>query len=66
MQTRQTTETGDGFVSLVNLKKLVSRLLPSGSPARSVILAERDTLPVREALAKFEVFDRLLANELAA
>jgi hypothetical protein len=29
-----------------------------------VILAEDDTLPLEEALAKFAIFDRLLAAEL--
>ena len=53
-------------VSLARLKSVARRLLPSSSPARTVILAEKDVLPVGEALAKFEVFDRLLSNELAA
>lgn len=29
-----------------------------------LILAEKDILPASEALAKFEVFDRLLSKEL--
>ena len=53
-------------VSLVSLKELVRRILPASSPARSVILAEKDLLPVPEAVAKFEVFDRLLMKELAS
>ena len=51
-------------VSLTHLKDLVRRLLPPSSTARSVILAEKDSLPASEALAKFEVFDRLLCSEL--
>jgi hypothetical protein len=51
-------------VSLSEIKETARRLLPLSSTARSVILAERDKLPVSEALAKFEVFDRLLSSEL--
>jgi hypothetical protein len=51
-------------ISLAHLKELVRRVLPPSSPARNVILAEKDFLPVFEALAKFEVFDRLLVKEL--
>jgi hypothetical protein len=36
---------------------------PVNSTARAVILAEKDALPLSEALAKFEVFDRLLVKE---
>ncbi len=53
-----------GEISLVGLKEKARRILPPNSPARNLILAEKDTLPVGEALAKFEVFDRLLMNEL--
>ena len=55
-----------GPVSLAGLKDLVRRLLPPGSTARSVILAEKDILTVHEVLAKFEIFDRLLVRELAS
>ena len=51
-------------VSLARLKDLVRRLLPPTSAARTVILAEKDVLPAREAFAKFEVYDRLLSKEL--
>ena len=54
----------DDIVSLVRLKDAVNRLLPANSTTRAVILAEKDTLPLAEALAKFEVFDRLLLQEL--
>jgi len=66
MQTPKTAEADSELVSLSNLKELVRRLLPPGSPARTVILAEKDLLPTREALAKFEVFDRLLVKELGS
>ncbi len=57
--------SADGeFISISKVKDLASRLLPVGSTARAVILAERDVLPVSEALAKFEIFDRLLRSEL--
>lgn len=66
MQASRTAETENGFISISSLKELVRRILPTNSAARSVILAEKDSLPVREAMAKFEVFDRLLAKELAS
>ena len=64
MQGSHFTETTDGLVSLVKVKEMARRILPVSSTARSVILAERDNLPASEALAKFEVFDRLLCSEL--
>lgn len=64
MQTALPRDPGSESVSLVKLKDVVRRLLPPGSPARSVILSEKDTLPASEALAKFEIFDRLLSSEL--
>ena len=54
----------DDPVSLVRLKDAVRRLLPASSTTRAIILAEKDILPLAEALAKFEVFDRLLMQEL--
>ena len=51
-------------VSLVKLKDLARRLLPPSSTTRSLILAEKDMLPAQEALAKFEIYDRLLSSEL--
>ena len=57
-------QRGDDLVSLLRLKDAVRRLLPANSTTRAVILAEKDTLPLAEALAKFEVFDRLLMTEL--
>ncbi len=53
-------------VSLLKLKDAARRLLPIGSLARTVIIAEPDALPLAEALAKFKVFDRLLVEELSA
>ena len=54
----------DEIISLSKIKDAARRLLPSDSPVRSVILAEKDSLPAPEAFAKFEVFDRLLSREL--
>ena len=51
-------------VDLRRLKELVSRLLPPSSNLRSLVLAEADQLPLPQALAKFEIFDRLLLKEL--
>ena len=61
---KQVPPNGEETLSLVNLKAVVQRMLPSSSTARSLILAEKDWLPAREALAKFEVYDRLLSKEL--
>jgi hypothetical protein len=51
-------------VNISWVKAAAGRLLPRDSPARGVILAEDDDLPLEEALAKFAVFDRLLVMEL--
>ena len=53
------------IVLLSRIKDAARRLLPISSTARSLILAEKDVLPASEALAKFEIFDRLLISELA-
>jgi len=42
----------------------VSRLLPPSSTLRGLVLAEADQLPLPQALAKFEIFDKLLRKEL--
>ena len=62
MQTSQDYE----FVSLSKLKDAARKLLPADSITRRVIAAEPDTLPLAEALSKFEIFDRLLIEELGA
>ena len=51
-------------VQLSGVKEAARRHLPSVSTARAVMLAERDALPMNEAVAKFEVFDRILVQEL--
>ncbi len=51
-------------VSLVRLKDAARRLLSPNSVTRSMILGEKDSLPLQEAIAKFEIFDRLLLKEL--
>lgn len=51
-------------VSLARHKSVARRLLPPSSAARSIILSEKDALPVPEALAKFEILDGLLSSEL--
>lgn len=55
----------DGPVSMLGVKAAARNLLPPGSLARKMILAEDDALPLEEALGKFAVFDRLLTIELA-
>ena len=57
MQSNRNEELDSELVSLVRLKDVVRRLLPSTSMTRSIVLAEEDLLPVQEAIAKFEVFD---------
>ena len=51
-------------VSLVELKALARRLLPRNSILLTLILSEPDSLPRVVALAKLEVFVRLLHHEL--
>jgi hypothetical protein len=64
MQTPSRSEVTSDSISLSGVKDAARRLLPPSSTARKLILAERDALPASEALAKFEVFDRLLCSEL--
>jgi hypothetical protein len=52
------------LISLVELKALAIRLLKGDSTLRSIILSEPDYLPKLEALAKLEIFVRLLYHEL--
>ena len=54
----------DRYVSLLRIKAAARNLLPRESLARKLNLAEDDTLPLQEALAKFAVIDRLLVAEL--
>lgn len=61
--TSQVLET-EQLISLRALKEKVSRLLPSSSVVRALILTEKDDLPAEEAFVKFGVYDRLLWNEL--
>ena len=56
-------QTGD-TVSLVELKQLAMNLLPVASHLRGLILSEPDLLPRPLAIAKLEVFSRLLHREL--
>ncbi len=51
-------------ISLVELKNLARRLLPSNSTLRMLILSEPDELPRDEGLAKLQIFVRLLHQEV--
>jgi len=51
-------------VSLVELKALARRLLPRNSILLTLILSEPDSLPKVVALAKVELFVKLLHHEL--
>jgi hypothetical protein len=53
-------------ISLSKVKDVARRMLPITSIAREVILAEKETLSESQALAKFEIFDRLLRSELGS
>jgi hypothetical protein len=61
---REFRDREKGLVSMLEIKDGARRMLPVASMARSTILAEKDTLPVSEAMAKLEIFDRLLQSEL--
>ena len=51
-------------VSLVELKALARRLLPRNSVLLTLIMSEPDSLPRVVALAKVEVFIKLLHHEV--
>jgi len=60
LQKRRETDS----VSLVELKALARRSLPKNSILQTLILSEPDQLPRVVALAKVEIFVRLLHQEL--
>ena len=66
MQVARGAESNENFVSLLRLKDVARKLLPADSITRNVIIAEPDTLPLAEAIAKFKVFDSLLLEELGS
>jgi len=51
-------------LSLIELKAIAKNILPVRSVLRSLILSEPDCLPKREAMAKVEIFVKLLYQEL--
>ena len=53
----------DGRVSLVQLKQLAREMLAEASHLRALILSEPDSLSREVAVAKVEVFSRLLFKE---
>ncbi len=55
--------TGKDEVCLTELKGLAERMLPRGSDLRELILSEPDYLPKQEALAKIDIFVKLLYRE---
>lgn len=52
-------------MSFVDLKKLVVKLLPQTSILRKLILSEPDVLTRTSAVAKLEIYVRLLYSELS-
>jgi len=62
---KQDSRATDGSVNLVKLKLLAKEMLPATSHLRALILLEPDSLPRELAIAKVEVFSRLLYKELA-
>ena len=51
-------------MSFIELKQIARNLLPLDSLLRSIILSERDYLPMAEGLAKLELLARILGKEL--
>ncbi len=60
-----TTRLVEDSISMVELKNLARRLLPSNSMLRMLILSEPDEVPREEGLAKLKIFVKLLYQELA-
>lgn len=56
---------GNDKVSLIELKSLAQKMLTMGSIFLMLILSETDFLPRREAIAKVELYVRLLYEEVA-
>ena len=61
---RQPYKAQVSSVSLLSLKQLAQEMLPRSSHLRALILAEPDSLTREKAIAKLEVFSRLLYREL--
>ena len=61
---RQSYKAQVNSVSLLSLKQLAQEMLPRSSHLRALILAEPDSLSREQAIAKLEVFSRLLYKEL--
>ncbi len=63
---KMTTRLVEDSISMVELKNLARKLLPSNSMLRMLILSEPDELPRDEGLAKLQIFVRLLYQELVS
>ncbi len=61
---RPIQERHENDVSFVELKALARRLLPNNSILLNLIMSEPDSLPRVVALAKVELFIKLLYHEL--
>lgn len=61
----QDYKAANDTVSLLRLKQLATEMLPAASHLRALILSEPDSLHRELAIAKVEVFSRLLYKELA-
>lgn len=59
------TRQGTDWVSLLSLKQLALEKLPKASDLRALILSEPDSMPREVAIAKAEVFSRLLYKEFS-
>ena len=53
----------ENMISLIELKNIARKYLPSKSLLRKAILSEPDYLPRKEVLSKIEVYITLLYNE---
>ena len=58
------TNSSQASVSFAELKSIARKLLPKSSMVRRLILAESDFVPRESAVAKMEIFSRMLREEL--
>ncbi len=59
----KTTFHMEAEVDFVKLKEMAKEMLPSDSNLRMLILSEPDNLPAEKALAKIEIYLKLLYKE---
>lgn len=60
----QTSDQVQNLVSIIDLKTLARRMLPTSSAFRDLILSEPDYLPNDEVMIKVRMYSKLLYREL--